>query len=385
MKNKYWGKKAEDILTDDSLVKEIRDDKSLDVGYVEEYNQSKAILETLSKKEYTLTHSEKVLLGKRISQTIGIAKRRILIIRISAAAVLFLIVGIASLLMISTDPEIKAFALNNQQTVWGGNTRLILSGEEEIQIKSDESKIAYEGNGQKIQVDSNVVRQIVDEDKMIYNTVIVPYGKRTRITLSDNSSVWVNSGSKFVYPACFAKDKREVYLEGEAIFEVSHNKQRPFHVITRDVEVKVLGTVFDLSAYTEDSTTATILESGSVEMKYNTSSILNSSKLVMNPGMMAVYNQMGNEITQSKVNTRFYTSWKDGYIDCEKQSLGEILKKVSRHYNVSIQMNDKTLADETFTGKLDFRNSAVQVLSIIAEFISVKVENVDNQIQITRI
>jgi ferric-dicitrate binding protein FerR (iron transport regulator) len=220
---------------------------------------------------------------------------------------------------------------------------------------------------------------------MVYNTVIVPYGKRTQITLSDNSSVWLNSGSKLIYPARFAAEKREVYLEGEAIFEVSHNKQQPFMVITHDIEVKVLGTVFDISTYTDDATSSTILESGSVEMKYNNNSLLSSAKITMVPGMMAVYDPIEKTVKQTQVNTKLYTSWREGYFVFERQSLGEILKKISRYYNVSIQLNDQSLADETFTGPLDLRNSATQVLEIIAELINAKVENIDNQIIITRI
>lgn len=342
------------------------------------------IRNTVSEKNTTLSHSQKVLLGKRIKQTISTYKRKKIIFRISTAAVILLLIGIFTILTMNREPEIVAFARYNQSVSLTGNTKLILSGKEEIQVNSDESKIAYAKNGKEIQVDSNRVQQVV-EGEGVYNTVIVPYGKRTKITLSDSSSVWLNSGSKLVYPARFARDKREVYLEGEAIFEVSHNKEHPFHVITHDVEVKVLGTVFDLSAYNDDKITSTILESGLVEMKYNTNSILSTSKVRMVPGMMAVYNPEEKDVKQTKVNVKLYTSWKDGYIACEKQSLGEIVKKISRYYNVSIQLNDQSLKNEMFTGNLDLRNSAVQVLAIIAEFINIKVEKTNNQIQINRL
>jgi len=385
MENKHWKKKAEDILTDDLLVEKIKNEDPLIDTCDEEYIKARQILGTLSEKDVVFTHSQKEFLGKRIVRTIATAKRKLLLIRISAAAILLLVIGIPATLMINGVPEIKAYVQNNPIEDLTGNTRLILSGDEEIQIKSTDSRIAYAENGSDVRVDSNQVRQVVDVDKVIYNTVIVPYGKRTQIMLSDSSLVWLNSGSKLVYPAFFAQEKREVYLEGEAVFNVAHDKNKPFHVITHDVEVKVLGTVFDISAYGDDQTTTTVLECGSVEMKYNTSSFLNSSKLTMTPGMKAVYSSTESGIKQTQVKARLYTSWKDGYIACEKQSLVDIIKKLSRYYNVSIQMNDQTLADETFTGNLDFRNSATQVLAIIAEFINVKVETVDDKILITRI
>lgn len=386
MKNKNWEKKAEDILTDDFLVEELKNtNQSKNVLLEDEYKLANDIRYTLSEDSSTLDQSQKELLGKRITHTINTVKRRNLIIRISTAAVFLLLIGLTAFLTMNKEPEISVFARNNQSVPLTGNTRLILSGKEEIQINSAESKIAYTGNGNEIQIDSSRVKQDVDGDKMVYNTVIVPYGKRTRITLSDNSSVWLNSGSKLIYPARFATEKREVYLEGEAIFEVSHNKQQPFMVITHDIEVKVLGTVFDVSAYADDATSSAILESGSVEMKYKANSLLSQSKVKMVPGTMAVYDPIEKTVKQTQVNTKLYTSWREGYFVFERQSLEDILKKISRYYNVSIQLNDQSLANETFTGPLDLRNSATQVLEIIAVMINAKVEKTDNQIIITRI
>lgn len=386
MENKFWKKKAEDILTDDFLVEEMqKENQPVSLLMDNEYKLASEILNTVGEKESILNQSEKELLGKRVTQTIATFKIRKLIVRISTAAVFLLLVGITAILTMNRDSEIIAFARRNQSVALTGNTRLILSGEEEIQINSEKSKIEYAGNGKEIKIDSSHVSQAVNGDDLVYNTVVVPYGKRTQITLSDNSSVWLNSGSKLVYPARFATDRREVYLEGEAIFEVSHNKERPFHVITNDVEVKVLGTVFDVCAYKDDKITSTILESGSVELKYNSNSILSQSKVTMSPGMLAVYDPNEKTVKQTPVNTKFYTSWREGYFVFERQSLGEILKKISRYYNVTIQLNDQSLADETFTGPLDLRNSATQVLEIIAELINAKVEKVDNKIVITRI
>jgi len=351
----------------------------------DDFDLADDITDVMNKQKETLAYQEKELLGERITRSILNFKRRNLIVRISAAAVLLVTIGISVVIETRTDSEISVYARNMQQVAGVRDTRLILSGKKEVLIKSNDSKIAYAGNGNEIKVDSGVVRQDVEDGEMVYNTVIVPYGKRTQITLSDNSSVWLNSGSKLIYPAHFASNKREVYLDGEAIFEVSHNKQKPFHVVTHDVEVKVLGTVFDLSAYNDDKTTSTVLESGSVEMKELGQSIFNTSKATMVPGMMAVYSKEASEITQAKVDVKQYTSWRDGYISCEKQSLGDILKKISRYYNISIQVSDKSLENETFTGKLDLRNSATQVLAIIAEFINIKIENTNNQILITRV
>jgi ferric-dicitrate binding protein FerR (iron transport regulator) len=387
MKDNFKKRHAEDILTDDILLDKIERNICSENAIMEnEFALASDIHNQINKYKNTLDPKSKQLIGTKIVRSINSHKRRKLVFRISSAAVLLLIVGISVLFEIGGESEIRTFAKNNSLETTSNNTRLILSGEKEIEINTDASKIEYAGNGNTIRIDaSEEVIQNVEANEMALNTVIVPYGKRTQITLSDNSTIWLNSGSKLIYPAKFAADKREVYLEGEAIFEISHNKQHPFHVITQNVEVKVLGTVFNLSAYKDDHTVNTVLESGSVELKYRSNSIFGQSKAAMVPGMLATYDPIKGNIEQTQVNTSHYTSWREGYFIFKREPLSNILKKVSRYYNVSIQLNNQEMANETFSGQLDLRNSAIQVLEVIAEIMSVEVESVGNQILITRI
>lgn len=385
MEKKARERKVEDILTNDTEIDQWDQNRADDHLGDYEYHLANEIRQTFSNKKQKLSQTQKEILGNQIAQSINAYKKRRLIIGISSAAVFLLLIGISAVFTSVRKSEIKTFAENSKLDLPTGNTRLILAGEE-IQINSDESKIKYEEKGNQIHINSSdSIKQEVNDNEIVYNTVIVPYGKRTQITLADNSSIWLNSGSKLIYPARFAANKREVYLEGEAIFEVSHNREQPFHVITRDVEVKVLGTVFDVCAYRDDSITSTVLEKGSVELRYSKSSFISQAKLTMTPGTMAVYSPQEQMMEQSDVNTRLYTSWREGYLVLERQTLGEILKKISRYYNVSIELNDQSLRDETFTGNLDLRNSAVQVLESIGEIISAKIEKNNDKILITRI
>lgn len=387
MENKFRDKKAEDILTDENWTGELmQKNGSEEQAKSREMELADQIAQAFTIKKAQLEPTEKAELGQRVSDSIETFKRRKIIVRFSYAAVLILIVGISVLFRSYSDSDIRSFALKNNFGPVSGNTRLFLSGEKEVQINSNESKIEYQTDGNEIRIDAaQDIRQKVDNDEAVMNTVIVPYGKRAQITLSDNSRIWLNSGSKLIYPARFASEKREVYLEGEAVFEVSHNKKHPFIVITADLDVRVLGTVFNVSSYRDDQTTSTILESGSVELNYKSNSVFGRSKELMIPGMLAIYDPQKGNVSQSKVNTRHYTSWREGYFVFEKQPLGGILKKISRYYNVSVRLSDEELGKETFSGNLDLKNSPVQVLKIIAELINAKVENIDNQIVITRI
>jgi ferric-dicitrate binding protein FerR (iron transport regulator) len=225
----------------------------------------------------------------------------------------------------------------------------------------------------------------VEDRKPVINAVIVPYGKRTRVTLSDQSVVWLNSGSRLVFPAKFGKQKREVYLEGEAIFEVAHDSAHPFHVLTESLNVKVLGTVFNISAYRDDSLTSTVLVMGSVELSYPGKGLFRNSGCRMAPGMLVSYDPGTGNIQSSEVDTRLYTSWRDGYLIFHKQPLINILKKISRYYNVEIRLEDPVLGNETFSGSLDLKTTAPDLLEVVTEIIHARVEDVDNQIIIKRI
>lgn len=376
-------RRAEDILVDDFG---IGVPNPISHYTDEEHQLASDIQEVIYNEKQIFTPTEKKQLGDRIDNSIALYKRKRLLLRISSAAVLLLTLGISAVLTTNRESTLKSFAQSSNAVLPTDNTRLILSGNEEIQIGANESKIEYVGSGKQIHINAtDNEQQVVTSSESAFNTVIVPNGKRTQITLSDNSTIWLNSGSKLIYPAKFAKEVREVYLEGEAIFEVSHNREQPFYVITKNVEVKVLGTVFDVCAYNDDATTSTVLEKGSVELKYNNNSLLNKQKVVMTPGTIAVYDPIVRQLEQSKVNTHVYTSWREGYFVFEKQSLSEILKKISRYYDVSIELQDNTLESETFTGNLDLRNSAVQVLEVIGEIINARIEKKEDKIIITRI
>lgn len=386
MKDKNINMKAEDILTNEELANGIRDGmEPKSQHFSADFILASNIYTAIKKHKKNLTPKEKELIGKKIAKSIATYQRRNLVLRISAAAIFLVLVGISSLIIINPGPSIKAFAESNRITPTGEFTRLILSGKEEIQINAEDSKIEYAKDGNTIEIGlTEKITQEIKNTELVINTVIVPYGKRTKVTLSDNSTIWLNSGSKLVFPARFQKEKREVYLEGEAIFEVSHNPKHPFYVVTRNLDVKVLGTVFNVSAYADDALTSTVLVSGSVELQYPGRALLGKSKVVMSPNMIATYNPETRTIEQTTINPGLYTSWRDGFLIFERHPLGEIIKKISRYYNVSVKLNDPALADETFSGNLDLRNSAPQVLEIIAEIIDANIETHENQLIITK-
>lgn len=378
--------KAENILADSKLAdnlitRELQANPESD----KELRLAKDIQQSIKSAKNKMSTEHKLLLDQRIIVSIKSAKRRKIIFRISSAAVFLVMVGIVTFFNMTNEPGILRYAKTESGPIESEYTKLVLSGRDEIQIISKESKIEYSANGKIINIDEQSTPDqptpIVENE---YNTLIVPFGKRSRLTLPDNTVVWLNSGSKLIYPVKFSSKKREVFLEGEAMFKVSHDENLPFFVLTSNLDIKVLGTIFNVCAYSDDTTVNTVLESGSVEIRYKSALFALQNKEQMVPGMMAVYNTNEKSIVQTMVNTKNFTSWKDGYVILEKSTLGSIIKKLSRYYNVKIEFENPELEAETFSGYLDLRDSAIKVLELISEMVDIEIEQDDTTISIKK-
>lgn len=317
-----------------------------------------------------LTHSEKEQTKNQIKFSIRKLTIRRLMVRWSVAATLLMAVILTSIgyFRVNSSSEIVQFAQTLDKIKAGNNTRIILRNGEEVQIDKKVSQIKYDIKGENILIDSEQkIAQKTNDKIAVYNTVIVPNGKRTQITLSEGTKVWLNSGSKLVYPAMFAENKREVYIDGEAVFDVSHMNDKPFIVSTKDFDIKVLGTVFNVNSYSGDENSSAVLEKGKIELVYNGASILSKEKLDIAPGTMAVYDRQQKTMAQQKVNPQNYLSWREGYLTLNSEKLNDILRKLSRYYNIEMVITDERLKSETFSGYLDLKNSPEEVLSVISE------------------
>lgn len=250
------------------------------------------------------------------------------------------------------------------------NVKLILSNNKKVEITEDNSTIAYSNSGQNVTIGTSksVSQETLNYNSLVYNTLLVPYGKRSEIVLSDGSKVWLNSGSKLIFPAAFTSEKREVYLEGEAIFEIAYYINHPFIVKLENQDIEVLGTVFNVSNYIDDEAIFTVLKSGSIQLSYINSSISNPiGNIKITPNMLAIYNKKDNAIKTSTVDIEKYFSWRDGIFIFKNDSLRSIMKRIARYYNVEIEINDQYLANQTFSGYLDVKENIENVMKTIKE------------------
>jgi ferric-dicitrate binding protein FerR (iron transport regulator) len=188
----------------------------------------------------------------------------------------------------------------------------------------------------------------------VYNTLTVPYGKRFDLLLSDGTQVTLNSGTSLKYPVQFLNtENRQVFLDGEAFFNVVKDSLNPFIVNTDQLNVRVLGTKFNMSSYPEDQFVNTTLLEGSVSV-YNKQDTFDSSKAsLLEPGFKAEWNKYNKQILIEEADIAMHTDWLNGKIILRHVPFKNIVKKLERHYNVEIINNNSKLDEELFTASFD--------------------------------
>ncbi|WP_289663576.1 FecR family protein [Flavobacterium panacagri] len=261
------------------------------------------------------------------------------------AAIFICLLGLVYLIQYKTGkqskPEVPSDAI--QLVLENGDIQVLNpNGEQQIIKKNGEVVASQKENEINYRSDKAI-------NKLVYNEIKIPYGKTFKIKLSDGTSVSMNAGSSLKYPVQFIKGhNREVVLEGEAFFDVAKDKTHPFIVKTRGVDVKVLGTKFNVSSYKEDQDINTVLVEGSVSL-----SDKNNKKAMLEPGEKGSWNKEETEIAVEKVDTRFYTEWINGEIVFRKTAFKDIVIKLERTYNVKIENNRQDILDKKFNASFN--------------------------------
>lgn len=183
-----------------------------------------------------------------------------------------------------------------------------------------------------------------------YNEVFSSVDAITKVTLPDGSNVWLNHSSSLRYPAVFYGESRNVELKGEGYFEVVHNPSKPFIVETGAVEIKALGTTFNVMSYPDEDRIETSLIEGYVELQ-RTGSYEKSIHLIkMKPCDLAIFQKSNNEFTVQTIGDDRYFSWKEGKLTFNEEPISEVAKKLSRWFNVDFQIKNIKLHELTYTG-----------------------------------
>ncbi|WP_343613058.1 FecR domain-containing protein [Flavobacterium sp.] len=253
----------------------------------------------------------------------------------------------------------------------------VISEHNSAQVKDAKGNIVGNQNGDKLVYESNS-----DPEKLIYNTIKIPYGKKFRLQLSDGTFVHLNSGTTLKYPVKFiAGENRQVFLDGEAFFDVAKDKKHPFIVNADELNVRVLGTHFNVSNYPEDALTDVVLVEGSVGM-YESSQEFDAVKnTILKPGFKGSFNKENAKISTKAVITDIYTSWIDGGLTFRNMTFKNIITKLERRYNVTIVNKNEKLASEKFNAS--FKEESIEnVMSYFNEIHGINYTIKNNQILI---
>ena len=293
------------------------------------------------------------------------------------AAVVFLVIGSGffTLFLSQNKSAIDQFASSRIIPV-GKEVSLVMSDGQQIDINNKESKIQYNRLGTSILVD-DTIRLEQNDNTNGFNQMIVPYGKRSYLLLSDGTQVWINSGSRLVYAPQFTGDTREVFLEGEAYFEVAKDAVKPFYVRTDAFTVNVLGTKFNVKAYKDDKEYTTVLVEGKVSMKVQDQFFSKDAILAPNQKMTLIKGQ--DDFQRSNVDdTGFYTNWIYGYLEFKNANLSDVLKSIQRYYNIDIELNTNGQSS-IVSGKLDLKSEPDRVLTGLGLLSHTKIIKSDNK------
>lgn len=203
--------------------------------------------------------------------------------------------------------------------------------------------------------------------------VTVAYGEKKHLFLPDSSEIWINAGTTIKYPKEFKGEQRKIYLDGEAYFSVKRDISKPFIVETNKLDVKVLGTKFNVNAYTNDEKVITTLTSGKVEVNTDKNSY------ILKPNEQLIFNTNTLTTIINKIPTNETDAWLSGQLIFTDASFSEILQTLERRFNVSIESNI-TNPKELYTVKFLKNDSLDDVLNVLGEIINVKYKKQGNDI-----
>ena len=262
---------------------------------------------------------------------------------------------------------------------------IVLTNEkgEEIVIKKDEYKnkslVTIDSKNKVVQKSNELIYDANSQiEELVFHSLRVPYGKRFDIYLSDGTKVYLNSGSSLRYPVKFLKDKpREVFLDGEAFFDVTESEINMFTVNSNGISVEVYGTKFNVRNYPEDYVSDVVLVKGSVGITNNQSDDI----IKLSPGFKGSVNKENFLVETTKINTKLYTSWIDGEVIFRNESFNQIVKKLERLYNVTIINNHESISKELFNANIDVENEKIEdVLSYFNQIYNIEYQIYKNKI-----
>ena len=335
------------------------------------------ILSSIPYRKRILSSDDTDLLWKRISHTTH--KKRLFrywYSSVAAVAVLLLVAGGFYYTDYYVKDSLTAIEKVQKPEYPIESIQLILADEKKVNIEEEDSRLRYSKKGE-LHINTQKVdipQKSTDTNKQgqkdpVYNQLIVPAAKRSFLELADGSKIWVNANTRVVYPVTFENKKREIYVDGEIYIEVSPDKERPFIVKSEKMDIRVLGTKFNVSAYATNKESSVVLVSGKVNVHTD-----NRAESILEPSDRLSYGKGSIDIR--KVNVENYIGWKDKLFMFDEEDMVTIMNKLTRWYDVDIIIETPELKEKVFYGVIRKYENISTILDMLK-----KTQNIDYLIE----
>ncbi len=350
-----------------------------------EFTLARQFLNSMQIKKRRMSSREYLVLWKKIDASNHQLSHResFPFHKLFVAASIALLLGSAAFLFFTnnrTDYSLRSIAETFKSEEESKNVQLILSDNERISIDEENINIQYDLQGSiRVNTKKTELEHMPPIDKRDQkqssitkriNQLIVPKGKRSTLTFSDGTILWVNAGSRIVYPEQFDEREREIYIDGEAYLQVKPDLDRPFIVKTKNMDVRVLGTSFNITAYEEDKYQVIALVEGKVEIYEEKERLA-----VLTSNYLFKYENGDKSIEHTDISG--YISWKEGWYNYQSECLPVILDRLSRYYGEEI-IYDKNIEHIRCTGKLDLKDNLKKVMDALIETVPIRYEIHEN-------
>lgn len=333
---------------------------------VDEFITAYMVLKDIRTMQTTVGDEQVAAVWNRLQKstaTVGSRKKRLRLFSYLGYAAMIAGVAVTFFLVtnsrekVLTDTTIEQFLSHTTSSVKPKSKQIQISNSQRtFSLDGDEATVQYDENGNLILGEMDVESiQKQTSTETSFNEMYVPYGKRANLTLSDGTTLWINAGTRVVYPAAFTGKNREILVEGEVYADVTHDPKRPFIIKTNTLDVKVFGTEFNLSAYKEDKQVDVVLVKGSIGVTPK-----NGKTTLVEPNQLLTF--ANKEVTVQQVDVDRYISWKEGIYMFNNEPIENILKRLSKYYDVTIKLPDST-SGITCTGKLQLRDDLSNLLN----------------------
>jgi transmembrane sensor len=320
-----------------------------------------------------LSETELLEVEQEISQRLGLItegnnNRTLHLWRyISVAATILLCLSIGAYFFLPIRPQ-QQIIKNNIHDLEPGSNKAILTignGQKIVLTGARNGMLAVQGN---MVVDKTADGKVVYQSdqnssgeltNIIYNTMTTPRGGKYDLVLADGTKVWLDAASSVTYPTQFSGNEREIEMTGQAYFEVAHDASKPFRVKVNGQTVEVLGTHFNINAYTDESVIKTTLLEGRVKVSKNMESAM------LQPGQESVIVQADDKIKVQDADVEAATAWKNGHFHFKADNIHTVMRQLARWYDVDIEYDGKIPA-RSFSGDIDRNSKASEVLKILS-------------------